>query len=180
MLNTVQILKRIKSVMLEVVALDKPLCMKSFLEDSKAFNAEKPQTIHTCQTAACVLGYFAISEKSHFLRRQAAEMHTKNMVLHGIDGEKVLPSSLKIGGWIILWSLLDDRAEKECLKSVYDSVFDTDAFLRRINARETNVFSQRELDSIDFLQRDEVTAQDAVDYLSILIEKLEAKNVENC
>lgn len=170
MLKTVEILKRIQKVMVQVTALNKNFDMKRFISDPYAFAYFHQKTIHTCFTAACIMGYFALSKESEFLRRS----------LRKISDLKKTPADLKTGHWNELWEELEERCDKEFKKpffgnEIYGSLFKSSCATRISYALDSELFNLKELEPIRFLNIDSPTAQDAVDYLEILIKKLENK-----
>lgn len=141
-------LKHLSRVMREVEKNELPLAMETFYE-RKQWEDVCGETIHTCGTPACVLGYAVLDEE--FVRLFEKTPHKNSR----------LPAYI----WEALCREWGDRY-------LFDSIFSAEPEERREEAEFTELLSDEELDILNHLNSDEPTAKDAADYIDLLIEKI--------
>lgn len=139
-------LKHLSRIMREVEKAELPFDMYAFY-GGKEWHEVSDRTIHTCGTAACVIGY-AVLDKD-FLK-------SFDIPLQSLHPEYV---------WEILareWGELE----------LHESIFGQNHVNRKEDAQSIELFSKEELQSLGHLNSDEPTAKDAADYIDLLIEKI--------
>ena len=102
-------------------------------------------TKHFCDSACCIMGYQAIKE-----------------VMKTDPSQKPYEPSVSV--------IASDMSEQN---SLFTSIWYTSSEGRRREAKNTGLFSRRELNSLNHLNTDFPNFNDAIEYLNACIEKME-------
>lgn len=160
MVKILKILSKIKDVMLEVDREQKEIKMSNFY----LFNSmiKEDTDIRNCGTPACVIGYCVLDDDFREIIGINSEIH------QGLDNLCE-----------IAWGLIEECSIEEVgvfdSQNLADSIFGAEHPGRKSSARMFLGQLNKSL-NCNFLNRDDVTAVDVVEYLDFLIEHV--KNLE--